>query len=542
VKKKGPKGPESDEPAVDLTEVVKAYAAQAKAADELAQVDTTHLDTPEANPQALATLTTERTRTAREKIELGFERERLVARDDHQVLLEQISQRRTRATALTARTERSVTEALADADEAAAELTEVRAFERSASPATATRRLMQAVRGWRREEFAYAIAGSGLSAAGMSALIIAAMSLTVWGAVPIAVALEVVLTVRVIRLIGQRAELAEQHKGQKLKADSAGAKALTFLTSQIVGLLAVSVLINLVGLLFFDTSILGALGAVGAGAAALASWSAWQASVAAAETVRSNVQAWQGGNWEAARQDLRARAAGAHIPTLDEPAADTGRDQKAAPDAVEQAEADRLRRILAGLADEQIAALADRGTDALSVMLDRVRPEAGPARSDLREHSTDETVAEDGFADSDLAERTPEPAEATEDGSVDSDQAEREEDTTPTDAATRAAVERAEQRRTDALALWNSGWCAQEIAQQMGRDKRTVRTYLQESGVTADQMEQRVRDRVQAYIEHKGPHAETRAMAADLYLTRTEAKAARERLAADGIEVYAPKQ
>ncbi|MEE2041560.1 hypothetical protein Q8791_30495 [Nocardiopsis sp. CT-R113] len=374
-KKKGrPAGaPETAAPAPDLSEVVADYTAQAAAADQLAQVDTTHLDTPEANPQALSTLTSERTRTAREKIELGYARERLEATDDHQALVDQIAQRRTRSAAVTARTERAVSEGLADADEAAAELAQVRAFERGASPATATRRLMEAVRGWRREEFAYAIAGSGLSAAGVASLVKASTTLPWWGAIAVAVALEVVLTVRVIRLIGQRAELAEQHKGQALVKTSAGAKALTFLTAQIVGLLAASVALNLVGLAFFDTSALGVLGALGAGAAALASWSAWQASVAAAETVRSNITAWQGGDWAASREELRSRAAGALIPDLAEAPA-----PQAAPVEDEDSEVERIRRVLAVLADERITALADRGTDALAVML-HSGPPATPA-------------------------------------------------------------------------------------------------------------------------------------------------------------------
>ena len=353
-----------------LEEVVQAYAAQAAAADELAEVDTTHLDTPEANPNTVATLNSERDATARAKIQLDYERERMTQQADHERLIDRYRAERRVADATDARADRAVSEGLADADEAASELTEVREFERSSSPATATRRLMRAVRGWRKEEFAYAIAGSALSAAGISALLIAAGPLPGWAAPLIAVALEVVLTVRVIRLIGQRAELAEQHKGQALKKGSAGAQALTFLTAQIVGLLAVSVLLNIAGLAFFNTSVLGVLGALGAGGAALASWSAWQASVAAAATVRSNVDAWQGSDWALAREELRTRAAGSYIP-VPEPVAT---EHQTAPAQSEQAETERLRRILTALAEEQIAALADRGTDALAVMLNRAQP------------------------------------------------------------------------------------------------------------------------------------------------------------------------
>lgn len=363
---------------VDLSQVVSAYADQAKAADALAAVDTKRLDTPTANPNVLATLNAERDAAARERIELDYARQRITARDEHQVLVEEIAQRSHRATALTARSERAVTEGLADADEAAAELAEVRAFERGASPATATRRLMKAVKGWRKEEFAYAIAGSALSAAGVTALVTGAATLPLSAGAAVAIALEVVLTVRVIRLIGQRAELAEQHKGQPLTQGSAGAKALTFLTAQIVALLAVSVLLNLTGLVFFDTSVLGVLGALGAGAAALASWSAWQASVAAAETVRSNVTAWQGGDWASAREELRSRAAGAHIPVPED------RAHSAAPGAVPGGvDPAQLRTVLAALAEEHLAALADRGTDALAAMLDAAPPAGGgaPART-----------------------------------------------------------------------------------------------------------------------------------------------------------------
>lgn len=52
----------------------------------------------------------------------------------------------------------------------------------------------------------------------------------------------------------------------------------------------------------------------------------------------------------------------------------------------EQAETERLRHILAALAEDQIAALADRGTDALAAMLDRTQPPTaeGAPRPDLR--------------------------------------------------------------------------------------------------------------------------------------------------------------
>ncbi|MEU3017171.1 hypothetical protein ABZ635_07225 [Nocardiopsis sp. NPDC007018] len=353
--------------ALPLDEVVKAYAAQAKAADQLADVDTTHLETPTVNPNVVGVLNAERDHTARERIRLDYQRERMSDAADHERLVDRHRAERRRAGAVDARADRAVNEGLADADEAAAELTEVRAFEQSTSPATATRRLTVAARGWRREEFAYAIAGSALSAVGMAAMIMAAASVPALAAGAIAIALEIVLTVRVIRLIGQRAELAEQHKGQNLSAG--GAKALRFLTRQIIALLAVSVLLNLAGLVFFNTSVLGALGALGAGAAALASWSAWQASVAATETVRSNVKAWQGENWSAAREELRVRAGGAHIPVPDQLIEQ--------PSTATVVDVDMVRQVLAGMAEEHLAALADRGTDALAVMLKTRSGEGG---------------------------------------------------------------------------------------------------------------------------------------------------------------------
>lgn len=350
-------------PAVDLTEVVSAYAAQAQAADSLAEIDTTHLDTHYANPAALDTLNTERTRTAREKIQLDFERKRLLAQDEHQVLLDQIAQRRHHATAATARSERAVTEGLADADEATEQLATIREFEREASPAAAATALTRAVRTWRREEFVNAIVGSALSAVGIAALLVAVTSLTWWVAPLVAAAAEVVLTMRVVRLISQRATLAERHKGQALSEE--GQRALVFMGRQIIALLAVSVLVNIIGFIV-ATGWLGLIGMLGAIAAAVSSWSAARVSVAVTETVRSNVAAWQGSNWEAAREELRARASGAHIPTPE--------DAPTAPADPEQDETERLRRILAALAEEQIAALADRGTDALAVMLHRAQP------------------------------------------------------------------------------------------------------------------------------------------------------------------------
>ncbi|MFI6579351.1 winged helix-turn-helix domain-containing protein [Nocardiopsis sp. NPDC050513] len=362
--------PVEESPAVDLTQVVAAYAAQAKAAADLAEVDTAHLDTPTANPNALATLNAERDATARAKIQLDFERERLVARDAHQVLLDQIAQRRHRATAVTARSERAVAEGLADADEATAQLATIREFEAAASPAAAATALTRAVRGWRREEFVNAIVGSALSAVGIAALLVALTSLTWWTAPLVAAAAEVVLTMRVVRLISQRATLAERHKGQTLSRE--GKAALVFMGRQILVLLAVSVLVNLAGLVV-ATGWLGLIGVLGALAAAVSSWSAAKVSVAVTETVRSNVKEWQGSDWERAREELRTRAAGAHIPTPEDAPTAPAR-QEVDPAHIEQSESERLRSILAGLADEQIAALADRGTDALAAMLNRSQP------------------------------------------------------------------------------------------------------------------------------------------------------------------------
>ncbi|MBB5495813.1 helix-turn-helix domain-containing protein, partial [Nocardiopsis metallicus] len=156
----------------------------------------------------------------------------------------------------------------------------------------------------------------------------------------------------------------------------------------------------------------------------------------------------------------------------------------------------------------------------------------GSARSDLRELPENTGGDQNGSAVSDQAEHAPESEEETEAGSAGSDQAEHEVE--PVNApAVRAASEAAEQRRTDALALWEQGWSAQEIAAQMRRDKRTVRGYLTDQGVTAAAMDQRVQERVAAYIEAHGQDVQTRPMAADLHLTRSEAKAAR---AALGLE------
>ncbi|MFE0270468.1 hypothetical protein ACFWZ7_24775 [Nocardiopsis alba] len=360
--------PEPVEPVehpVDLNAIVQAYAAQAAAADQLADVDTTHLDTAHVNPNALAVLNNERDSTARERIRLDYERERLEIEADHQRRLDRHRAERRMATAQDARAERAVTEGLADADEATEQLGTIREFEREASPASAATALTRAVRVWRREEFVNAIVGSALSAVGIAALLVAVTSLTWWVAPLVAAAAEVVLTMRVVRLISQRATLAERHKGQALSAE--GRAALVFMGRQIIALLAVSVLINIGGLIV-ATGWLGVIGVVGSISAAVASWSASRVSVAVTETVRSNVAAWQGGDWVAARAELRTRAAGAHIPTLE-----STNDSEPTAMAVsgEDVEIERVRRVLAVLADEQIAALAERGTTALSAMLDR---------------------------------------------------------------------------------------------------------------------------------------------------------------------------
>ena len=357
-KKTSPSG-ETTGPAEDLAQVVETYAARADAAADLAEVDTRHLDTPTANPAAVATLNAERDRAARERITLDYERERVRDRDEHDQLLEQIAQRRHYATAVGERSSRAVSEGLADADEASAQLATIREFEAEASPAAASTWLTRAARGWRREEFAYALVGSVLSAMGIAALVMVA-GLPWWGAAVVAAGVETVLTVRVIRLIGQRAALAERHKGRQLS--EAGRRADGFLRWQIIGLLAASVLVNAVGL-FAATGVLGLLGVLGAVGAAVASWSAAQVSVAVTETVRSNVSSWQGEHWAAERAGLAERAAGTHIPTPESPAS-PGAGTAAGP-GLEQA----VRAALEQLSEERLAALAEQGTDALAVML-----------------------------------------------------------------------------------------------------------------------------------------------------------------------------
>ncbi|OLT26576.1 hypothetical protein BJF83_20650 [Nocardiopsis sp. CNR-923] len=285
---------------------------------------------------------------------------------DHARQVDRYRAERRVVTATDARADRAVAEGLADADEATAQLATIREFEAEASPAAAATALMRAVRGWRREEFVNAIVGSVLSAVGIAALLVAVTPLTWWTAPLVAAAAEVVLTMRVVRLISQRATLAERHKGQALSAE--GKAALVFMGRQIIALLAVSVLVNIAGLVV-ATGWLGLIGVLGAVAAAVSSWSAARVSVAVTETVRSNVAAWQGSNWEAAREELRARAAGARIPTPEDASA-TG----TSPARQTEDETERIRRALAALAEEQIAALADRGTDALAVMLDRSQP------------------------------------------------------------------------------------------------------------------------------------------------------------------------
>lgn len=347
-------------PAEDLVQVVENYAAQADAAADLAEVDTRHLDQPTANPAAVATLNAERDRAARERITLDYERERVRERDEHNQLLEQIAQRRHHARAVGERSSRAVTEGLADADEASAQLATIREFEAESSPAAASTWLTRASRVWRREEFAYALVGSALSAMGIAALVMVT-GLPWWGAALVAAAVEVVLTVRVIRLIGQRAALAERHKGRQLSEAGRGADG--FLRWQIIGLLATSVLVNVVGLVA-ATGVLGLLGVLGAVGAAVASWSAAQVSVAVTETVRSNVASWQGEHWAAERAGLAERASGSHIPTPEAASpAQAGTGQE--PDRVE----DAVRAALEQVSEERLAALAEQGTDALAVML-----------------------------------------------------------------------------------------------------------------------------------------------------------------------------
>lgn len=549
-----------------LEKAVEAREEQAALADRLAGIDVAHLLRPETDPTLLDHAEAERRRVHALELTRSREVRELKVNRDYEQLRREVDTEATWAQARQERVSRQVQRGIADADHAARDVAAIEGALDETRPATAATKLARVQERIVAAFLLFGGAGSVLSAIGIAHAIQAGTTAG-WAAATIAAAIvEVPSTTLASFVIWSqgllqrlnRADVAiKEEDGTTVRVDpmaSLPGWVRTLAWRVVAGLLAFSVLVNGWGAFWVGVGLWGVIGAVGAVIAAASALLGWAYSLQSSAIISANMASPGVAD---SLEERRRVASGADIPWQ---APETGQEHGQTPDApvgekelstmleALLAHEDTRRRVVDVIADMETA-ISPLPDDASGLAPDDAEStpeiEHGPTRSDLRELSrgeTDKTVDDNGFAKSDLGEHAPESAENTDSGSARSDQAEHTPQVAPTNAATRAAAERADQRRADALNLWEQGWCAPEIAAQMSRDKRTVRSYLADQGVTAEEMDQRIRDRVAAYIEHKGPEVKTRALARDLHLTRTEAKDARERLAAEGVQVYDPNQ
>ncbi|MCY9787946.1 hypothetical protein KIK06_29120 [Nocardiopsis sp. EMB25] len=546
-----------------LERAVAAREEHAALADRLAGVDVAHLQTADTDPALLAHADTERQRVHALELTRRREVRELEVNRDYDRLRREVDTEATWARAREERTRRHVQRGIADADHAAKDVAAIEGALDETRPATAATKLARLQEKVVAGFLLFGGAGSVLSAVGIAHAIEGGTSAAWAGAIAAAAIVEVPSTTLASFVIWSqgllqrlnRADVAIQEEdGTTVRVDpmaSLPGWARTLAKRVVIGLLAFSVLVNVWGALWVGVGLWGVLGAVGAVIASASALLGWAYSLQSSAVISANMAS--PGVVDALAERRRV-ASGADIPWQQPD--DGGRQEhvEAAAPVGERglstvleallAHEDTRRRVVDVIADMETA-ISPLPND-VSELISEPAPadpaiEDGSARSDLRELTGGDNGDDDGSAESDLRKQPEKPSEEDTDGSAESDQAKREDDV-PTAPATRAVAEAVDQRRADALVLWEQGWCAPEIAYQMGRDKRTIRGYLRDQGVTAEQMYQRIRDRVAAYIEHKGPDVETRAMARDLHMSRPEAKAARERLAADGHQVYAPEQ
>nr|WP_012954653.1 helix-turn-helix domain-containing protein [Nocardiopsis sp. 90127]ABD48729.1 pSQ10.6c [Nocardiopsis sp. 90127] len=525
-----------------LERAVAAREHQAALADRLAGVDVKRLQRAETDPALLTHADTERTRVHALELTRRREIRELEVNRGYDRLRREVEVEDAWATARTERVHRRVQRGLADADHAAKDVEAVEGALDETRPATAATKMARSQERIVTAFLLFGAAGSVLSAAGIAHALHGGTSAGVAGAIVAAAVVEVPSTLLASFVIWSqgflqrlnRSEVSLQEEdGTTVKVDPLAALpewTRTLAWKVVIGLLAFSVLLNVWGMAWVGVGMWGALGAGGAVIAAASALLGWAYSLQSSAIIAANLAS---PGVTDVLEERRRVASGADIPwqaateTPESGRPPVGESELGAVLEALLAHEDTRRQVVDVIADMETA-ISPFPDDAASL----TGPETGSARSDLRELPEDETGAETGSAWSDQAEHEPEPVEEPETGSARSDQAEHA--PAPSNApAVRAASEAADQRRADALALWEQGWSAQEIAAQMNRDKRTVRGYLTDQGVTAAAMDQRVRERVAAYIEVHGQDVQTRPMAADLHLTRSEAKAAR---AALGLE------
>ncbi|RNL83571.1 DMT family transporter [Halostreptopolyspora alba] len=318
-KRRGPDGAATNENRTGVhdesgttEDAVAAFEAQAALADRVHSIDTTNLSDPHTNPNVLAEHNAARDEADREIIALEHTRRVRQAHHAHARALHAIDTEDRWVRSEAQRDERMIAHAHADAEEAAADLEAIRAFERCESPATAARAVSTARPWWARLFLVIAIVASVASAVGIANLAMATTGVSLAGAVGIGAVTETILTVLVTMIIAHQAHLETHLKARRDPHTQMRGTGYPWVV--VAGLLLVSIGLNTWGLAA-GTTLYGAIGIVGALVAALCSGMAWVSSQSAGDVIAANVAAFHSDDWATHRAELHRRAAGDYVPT-----------------------------------------------------------------------------------------------------------------------------------------------------------------------------------------------------------------------------------
>ncbi|MFV2194790.1 helix-turn-helix domain-containing protein [Nocardiopsis sp. LOL_012] len=359
--------PASADGGADPAQAVEDWRRLNTATDDLHEVDDSTLTTdPAANPRTLA-----------QRIAVADTVSRAVLAEQAEQAEDRLSQARRRRRSRAQRGERALTVAETRADRAAATLEAIDTYEEADNPAASALALHQADPRIRRMLIGVSLAGSAASALGIGAWAHTSWELPV--AVLVGVLAEALLTVPVILLLTFQGLVRTHNKADLAALGSDARRVLALMLGAIALLLVVSVGLNTTGIIAGGTGLLGLVGITGAVIALGASAASWGATTVIRAVIRANTDQWRTDQWAAERRRLEETAAGAFIPAVDE--------SGPAPSSTEAeaGEVDRMRRVLAALAEEHVAVLAERGTDALQALLDHTPPTGGaPAAHSVR--------------------------------------------------------------------------------------------------------------------------------------------------------------
>ncbi|MES0838348.1 hypothetical protein [Nocardiopsis tropica] len=365
--------PETPGPHDDPAEAVQSWRQLNEATDQLHGVDDSTLRTdPAANP-----------RTLDQRIAAADTVSRAVLAEQAELADDKLAAARRRRRSRAQRGERALTMAETRADRAAATLAAIDAYEEADNPAASSLALHEADPRIRRMLIGVSLAGSAASALGIGAWANTEWDLPI--AVLVGVLAEALLTVPVILLLTFQGLVRTHNKADIAALGADARRVLAIMLGAIGVLLVVSVGINAVGIFAGKTGLLGTVGIVGAVIALGASAASWGTTTVIRSVIKANTSEWKTETWADERSRLEATAAGQFIPDIEveegaaapAPVEDEDQDQEAV-------EVERIRRVLAALAEEHVAALADRGTDALALMLNPTPPATGATGADLR--------------------------------------------------------------------------------------------------------------------------------------------------------------